>query len=189
MRIIPAILTNDLEEFDDLMARVIVSKKFDSVQVDFIDGEYTNNKTLLPNEIDSNFKMDAHLMVVENNLQEYLKYANKFNRVIVQMESVASPENYDSLALDIHSPIEAIEPYLENLKYLNLMAIEPGFGGQELDLKIFENLSYLSNLRRLKHLSFLIAVDGGVEQKHLKKLEELGVDEVVVGAVRVLEWN
>lgn len=189
MKVVPAILTNNLQEFDDLMARIVVSKKFDRVQVDFIDGEYTNNKTITPSQVNSAFRMDAHLMVVENNLQEYLKYANKFNRVIVQVESVASPENYDSLALDIHSPIEAVEPYLENLKYLNLMAIEPGFGGQELDLKIFENLSYLSNLRNLRHLSFLIGVDGGVEQKHLKRLEELGVDEVVVGAARVLEWK
>lgn len=188
MQIIPAILTSDIEEFNNLLARVSVTKKYNRVQIDFIDGEYTKNKTLLPSEVNSNQKMDAHLMIVEKNLQEYLKDRNKFDRVIVQMESISRPEDFDCLALDIHSPIEAIKPYLPKLKLVNLMSIEPGFGGQELDPAIFRHLSYLSNLRNLGHLSFLIAVDGGVEKKHLDKLEETGADEVVVGAKRVLSW-
>ena len=31
-------------------------------------------------------------------------------------------------------------------------------------------------------------MDGGVEKEHLQMLEDLGVDEVAVGAKRVLEW-
>ena len=42
-----------------------LSPKYDRVQVDFIDGEYTNNKTLLPDQTNTNLKMDAHLMVTE----------------------------------------------------------------------------------------------------------------------------
>lgn len=185
MQIIPAILTNDPEEFENLLARV--SHKFDRVQVDFIDGEYTNNKTIFPSQANSIFKMDAHLMVVERNLQEYLKDRNKFDRIIVQMESISSPESFDCLALDIHSPIESIKPYLPKLKLVNLMAIEPGHGGQELDLGILKKISNLSSLRDLG--DFKIAVDGGVKQEHLEKLESLGVDEVVVGAQRMLSWK
>lgn len=188
MKIIPAILTGNLKEFDDLMNGIRLDDKYDRVQIDFIDGEYTNNKSLRVEELESvskypQIKFDAHLMVIEKNLQEYIKKLEGFNRVIVQMESVARPEAYKCLALDIHSPIEAVKPYLQNLKYLNLMAIEPGFGGQELDLRIFERVSYLRNLG-----NFTIAVDGGVEKEHLQKLEDLGVDEVVVGAKRLLSW-
>lgn len=191
MQIIPAILTSSLEEFNNLLASI--SPKYDRVQVDFIDGEYTNNKSLRVEELESiskypEIKFDAHLMVIGKNLQKYLDSLKNFNRVIVQMESVARPEDHECLALDIHSPVEAIEPYLKNLKYLNLMAIEPGFGGQELDLTIFNKISDLSNLRSLNHLSFLMSVDGGVEKEHLQKFEELGVDEVIVGAKRLLSW-
>ncbi|MEK7163583.1 MAG: hypothetical protein AAB768_00375 [Patescibacteria group bacterium] len=191
MQIIPAILTNDIEEFNNLLVRVSVTKKYDRVQVDFIDGEYTNNLTILPKDIKNPYdlKIDAHLMVVEKNLQSYLDSLVGFDRIIVQMESISRPENYDCLALDIHSPIEAIMPYLPKLKLVNLMAIEPGHGGQTADLRIFETISNLSNLRHLKNLSFLISVDGGVEQKHLDLLAGLGVDEVVVGANRVLSWS
>lgn len=190
MKLVPAILTKDLKEFDDLMAKIIISKKFDRVQVDFIDGEYADNITFRPAEIDlvpySGISFDAHLMVAENNILNYSLTAKKvgFERIIAQIESISSPEKFECLALDVHSPVALLEPYLKKLKYINLMAIEPGFGGQTMDLRIFNNISYLRNLG-----DFTIAVDGGVEQEHLKKLEELGVDEVVVGAARMLEWK
>lgn len=185
MQIIPAILTSDLEEFNNLLARVSVTKKYNRVQIDFIDGQYVDNLTILPKDIKNPYslKLDAHLMVVEKNLQEYLKNLEKFDRIIVQMESISRPEDFDCLALDIHSPIEAIVPYLPKLKLVNLMSIEPGFGGQDLDLRIIQKVSYLRSLGNFK-----IAVDGGIEQEHLEKLESLGVDEVVVGANRVLSW-
>ncbi len=187
MIIVPAILTNDIEEFENLLARV--SHKFDRVQIDFIDNEYAKNLTILPKDIKNPYdlKLDAHLMVVEKNLQSYLASLVGFDRIIVQMESISNPENFDCLALDIHSPIEAIKPYLSKLKLVNLMSIEPGIGGQELDLRIIQKVSYLSNLRNLG--DFRISVDGGIEQEHLEKLESLGVDEVVVGASRMLSWK
>lgn len=184
----PAILTSDPQELDVLLRQIRDSKKFERVQIDFVDGEYANNKSVRVEECKSissypGIKFDAHLMVVEKNLQEYLKDLAKFDRIIVQMESIARPEDFDCLALGIHSPIESIKLYLPKLKLVNLMSIEPGFGGQEFDPGVFKKVSYLRNLGNFK-----IAVDGGVEREHLEKLAGLGVDEVVVGARRVLEW-
>jgi len=192
MKIIPAILTSDIEEFGNLLAQV--AREYDRVQIDFVDGEFALNKSIKIEECKSikNFpeiKFDAHLMVTETNLQGYLKNLEYFDRTIVQMESIYSPEDFDCLALDINSPVEAIKPYLPKLKLVNLMSIEPGLGGQKLDLRIFDHLSYLSNLRNLSNLKFKISVDGGVEPKHLEKLELLGANEVVVGAFRVLSWK
>jgi len=194
MQIIPAILTDKQSELIELIKQIGQSERFTRVQIDFVDGEYAANKSIRVEECKSirnypEIKFDAHLMVIEKNLQSYLNNLAGFDRIIVQMESVSHPENYNCLALDIHSPIEAIEPYLAKLKLINLMAIEPGLGGQELDLGILDKLSYLSNLRNLGHLSFLISVDGGIEKRHLQILKDLGVDEVAVGAKRVLEWN
>lgn len=185
MLITPAILTNDIEEFENLLARISQAKKFDRVQIDFIDGEYANNQTVLPKDVKNPYelKLDAHLMVVEKNLQEYLRNLRLFDRIIVQMESIANPENFGCLALDIHSPIEAIEPYLPKLKLLNLMSIEPGFGGQDFDNHVLPKIIKLRTLG-----NYQIAIDGGIEKKHLESLEKAGADEVVVGAARVLEW-
>lgn len=197
MNIIPAILTDNLEEFGGLVEEVIKTGKYQRIQVDLVDGEYANNKTLDYQDIEisryqDKIKFDAHLMVMEKNVDQYYEEAKKagFDRIIVQMESVACPEKYDGLAMDMHSPSEAIEPYLGNLKVVVVMGVEPGFGGQDFDNRIIESLSRLNRLKRENGYKFRICVDGGVQKETLPILEELGVDEVVIGARRLLTfWN
>ncbi|KKU56673.1 MAG: Ribulose-phosphate 3-epimerase [Candidatus Amesbacteria bacterium GW2011_GWA2_47_11b] len=186
MEIIPAILTSDPLELEVLLRRIRDSKKYSRVQVDFVDGEYADNKSITPLRMKlgwgQGLKFDAHLMVVQKNLDDYVKNLFGFDRVIVQMESVSRPEDFDCLALDVHSPVAAIEPYLPSLKLVNLMAIEPGRGGQEFSDEVMEKV------KKLRRYEYSLCVDGGVEQEHLPVLEKMGVDEVAVGAKRVLEW-
>lgn len=192
MKIIPAILTSDVKEMDGLLRKIRDSKRFERVQIDFVDGEYAANKSVRVEDLPAgrqDLGFDAHLMVVEKNLAEYVNGLQGFDRVIVQMESISRPEDFDCLALDVHSPVEAIEPCLSRLKLVNLMAIEPGFGGQEFDVEVMKKIKRLSELRSRENYKYEICVDGGIEQEHLPILEKLGVDEVAVGAKRVLEWN
>jgi pentose-5-phosphate-3-epimerase len=130
-------------------------------------------------------------MVTENNIVEWSAMAKKFGfeRVIAQMESIAHPEDFTGLAIDIHSPIEAIKKYLKHLEIVIVMSVEPGYGGQAFVDSAKQHLSDLSNLRRLSNLSFEICVDGGIEKEHLVELENLGADSVAVGVKRVLEWG
>lgn len=194
MQIIPAILTADATESRSLLEKISSLGKFGRVQFDFIDGEYTNNKTITPEEVDLTpflgLEFDAHLMVVENNAAEYVKQAGKvgFDRIIVQSESVSHPENYSGLALDIHSPVESIQQYLSRQEVVVVMAIEPGFGGQDFDDETIQKVMNLSDLRIKNNWGYAIQVDGGVQKENLETLEKAGADEVVVGAKRVLEW-
>ncbi len=188
MEIIPAILTNKQSELIKLIKQIEQSKRFSRVQIDFVDGEYAASKTIKPMEADLipffPLKFDAHLMVAENNILEWSLMAKEFgfDRVIAQVESISHPEEFTALALDVHSPVEAIKPYLANLTYIVVMSVEPGFGGQE-----FTDAA-IGHVKELKKFGVTICVDGGIEKQHLQMLEDLGVDEVAVGAKRVLEW-
>ncbi|TSC87908.1 MAG: hypothetical protein G01um101416_223 [Microgenomates group bacterium Gr01-1014_16] len=195
MEIIPAILTNDPVEFGELMRRIGESKKFGRVQIDFIDGEYAANESVKVSECKSvkrypELKFDAHLMVTERNINKYVQEAKNvgFDRIIAQMESISRPEDFSALALDIHSPVEAIKPYLPKLKYVVVMSVEPGFGGQEFNKTTLDKIRQIGQIGRINGYKFKICVDGGVQKEHLKILEEAGADEVAVGARRVLEW-
>lgn len=194
MQIVPAILTDDVTELGELLRRIRDSGKFKRVQIDFIDGEFANNKTIRPSEYDLipylPLKFDAHLMVVEKNITEWSKLAEKmgFDRIIPQVESISRPEDFSALALDVHSPIEAIKLFLPKLDYVIVMSVEPGFGGQEFNEKTLDKIRQIGRIRRIKKYNFKICVDGGVEKEHLKILEEAGADEVAVGAKRVLLW-
>jgi len=46
MEIIPAILTDDPLELDALLRKIREGKKFERVQIDFIDGEFAANRTI-----------------------------------------------------------------------------------------------------------------------------------------------
>jgi len=194
MEIIPAILTNDVQELDNLLRRIRDSQKFTRVQIDFIDGEYAANETFKPMEADlipySPLKFDAHLMVTENNIVEWSKMAEKFgfDRVIAQMESISRPQDFSCLAIDFHSPVTVVRPYLPKLNLVLVMSVEPGFGGQEFVEAAKQDVQELVRLRREKKYNYRICVDGGIEKQHLPELERLGVDEVAVGTKRVLEW-
>ena len=159
------------------------------MQIDFIDGEFAANRTIKPTECDLipylPLRFDAHLMVTENNVLEWSKAAEKmgFERVIPQLENISRPEEFSALALDLETSVEKIEPYLGNLDLVLVMSVKAGFGGQEFDEVVYEKI------RALKKRGVRICVDGGVDQEHLPILENLGVDEVAVGAKRVLSWK
>lgn len=195
MQIIPAILTSDPLELDKYLKILRDGQKYKRVQVDFIDGEFAANKTFKPMEVDVipylPLKFDAHLMVTENNIVEWSIMATRFGfeRVIAQMESISHPEEFTGLALDLHSPVEAIKKYLKNLEIVVIMSVEPGFGGQAFVDSAKGHISDLRSLRDLSQLKFEICVDGGVEKEHLDELENLGADSVAVGVKRVLEWD
>lgn len=194
MLIIPAILTNDVTELDNLLRQIRDSKKYSRVQIDFVDGEFAKNLTIKPSDCDlipyMPLKFDAHLMVKGDNVLFWGKVAEQmgFDRVIMQMEFGES-DDYKCLGIDLDTPVETIQKRLKDLELVLLMSVRAGFGNQKFDVGALEKISYLSNLRNLRNLKFKICVDGGIEQEHLPILEKLGVDEVAVGAKRVLEWK
>jgi len=195
MKIYPSILFDKKEEAEEWIKKAAETEKYERMQVDFVDGEYTTHKTV-PVEAFifikkyPHIKFDAHLMVTQNNIDKYLSECKQagFDRIIVQMESVSNPEKYQALSIDIHSPVKSIEPYLKNLNYINVMSIEPGFGGQKLRDEVIKKIKLLSEWREFHKFKYLICVDGGVEKEMLPELEKLGVDEVVVGVKRLLQW-
>jgi pentose-5-phosphate-3-epimerase len=66
MEIIPAILTNDPSELKKLLG--MAEGKAKRVQIDIIDGEFVDNKTVEPlvlENIETNLDLDFHLMVGE----------------------------------------------------------------------------------------------------------------------------
>jgi ribulose-phosphate 3-epimerase len=194
MEIIPAILTSEAYEAKKMLQEVKKDGRFGKVQIDFVDGEYNNNLTIKPEDVDLTpfleMEFDAHLMVTEKNLLKYKLQAVKvgFDRIIVQVESISRPEEFYGLALDIHSPVLAIEKYLPRLNVVVVMGVEPGFGGQNMSDKVFEKVRRLSYLRNLGDLRYKVCVDGGVEKEMLEELEKAGADEVAVGVKRLLEW-
>ena len=81
------------------------------------------------------------------------------------------------------TPVDKIYKFLTSCDLVLIMTVEPGFGGQEFDLKasgkILRLREYLDN-NDLPNV--LISVDGGINDVTGKLCKDLGVDVLVAGS-------
>lgn len=201
MILYPAILTDSIEELQAQIDLVSPFSEIELVQIDIIDGLFTDNLTVTPADLlDVDFgrlKIDFHLMVEEplNYLYEILDWQKQLpiRSVIAQIERMTHPVEFVSkarssqlepgLSLDLFTPIDEIEPaLLAKLDRVQLMAIEAGEQGKHLQPLIFSKLTALSQQAKQHNPELEIVVDGGVKLTNVAKLKEHGASAVAVGS-------
>lgn len=196
VEIVPAILTNDLSDFRKKYAELFaLSQHFKYLHVDFIDGEFVPNKTLLPEDVTflktSPLLLVAHLMV-KNPCQyfEAIKEAG-FESVIFHLEALNSPEEImetiakakhlgikPGLALNPETPLHALGSWIGQVALVQLMGVHPGKQGQEF---LPETLDKIRQLRQLSK-SVIIGVDGGIKTGIAREVAQAGADILVAGS-------
>jgi ribulose-phosphate 3-epimerase len=198
--IIPSILTDNLGDFETRLKRIeeavdvngaVISK----IQIDVVDGEFVDNKTLDPSllgQIDTDLGLDFHLMVKEpvNWLE---KCANAgADRIIGHIEMMKSQVEfvekvqetglYVGLAVDLGTPITKLDPViLTNVDVVLVMAVKAGWGGQKFDPSVLDKIKALDEIRVRDSTPFKICVDGGETETTIDETHFAGADEVVIG--------
>lgn len=184
--IIPAILEKDWVEIKKKLENC---KQFaSSVHIDFIDGEFSDNKSFLEFEpfkdYRQEFDLEAHLMVNEpiNYIEKladagFNTFVGHIEKMNDQVEFVAKAENFGAvaLALDLNTSIEEINVNLDDLDQILLMSVKAGKSGQEFDESV------LLKIKALRSKFFgKIEIDGGINSKTLKLAKEAGVNNFCV---------
>jgi ribulose-phosphate 3-epimerase len=195
MEIIPIILTADPIEARELMEQISAAKKFKRVQVNFIDGEFVENFSVKPDQLDLtpflNMMWDAHLMVVQRNLGEYIGYAHKlgFDRVIVQFDQVENLKDYKNIDVDLPTPLQILNPGMfADKELVVIQSAKAGWGGKKIDPGTWERIEWFKKIRRENGFTYKIQVKGGIQKADLELLDKAGVDEAGVKVGRVMEW-
>jgi ribulose-phosphate 3-epimerase len=86
------------------------------------------------------------------------------------------------VVLNPSTPLQSVDWILEYVDYVLVMSVNPGFGGQAF---IPNSLDKIKELRRMIHnrkLSTLIEIDGGVNEKTISAIADVGVDIFVAGS-------
>src|SRR5260221_12337308 len=149
MKIIPAILTSDLNELTELEKKA--EGVVDRIQIDIIDHKFADNSTVDPSVlkgIKSNLNLDFHLMVKDP--VEWVSHcirsgAKAEDRVIGQIEmmqnqnefieKVISSGSLPGLAVDLPTNIDKLDQsVLSKIDVILLLSVPAGFSGQEFDL-------------------------------------------------------
>lgn len=181
MKIVPAILTSDKEEY---MAQYNKLDLFDEIQVDLMDGLFVSNKSLSVDDVENplNKFLEAHLMV-KDPLQYFSSLKNKgFRRVVAHIEAVSDMDSFLKEAIKNNfEPVIAFNPnsklkLIKGVKNYLKMTVIPGNQGQELDLNALEDaLSF-----KKSNPSLNIGIDGGVNLDNVSKL--LDLDYLCIGS-------
>ncbi len=196
IKVAPSVLSAD---FGNLARDVeeICNSGCDLVHVDVMDGHFVPNLTIGPVVVSAIAKaatkpLDIHLMVQNNTFfvelfaplkPEYISFhieeEKHPHRLIQKIRSLGIKP---AIVLNPHTPPESVEFLLADLDMVLLMSVNPGFGGQSFIDSVIPKAARLNEMRNKINPDCLIQVDGGVSDKNIHLLKEVGIDVVVAGS-------
>ena len=164
------------------------------LHLDVMDGHFVPNLTYGLTIVEAirgltEMVLDAHLMI--SNPGDYLqRYRDAGADVItIHAEAVETPGKMladirslgvaAGLAINPPTPLSRIEDCLDDCDLILVMSVNPGFGGQQFDPVA---LAKLSQLRDRVPPETVLEIDGGVNEKTIRRCSEAGADWLVAGS-------
>jgi D-allulose-6-phosphate 3-epimerase len=175
----------------------VLCKYFDAVHVDIADGHFCRSVQLSPGFVEAirpecTVPIDVHLMVdVPSDFLGALARSGT-DSVTIHVESAGRDANRliaELRASDVDvgiavcptTPLSAIEELLRLVDMVTVLAVEPGFSGQQMSPSTLLRVERLVALRERSDTKFRIQVDGGVRSESLNGLISAGADCLVLG--------
>jgi len=192
----PSILSADLTRLGE-QAREAEAAGIDGLQVDVMDGRFVPNITFGPLVVRAlrsavSVPLDVHLMIVqpEKYLEDFA--AAGANRLMVHQEacrhlhrvlqSIHELGLEAALALNPATPLSTLEDVLDLTDAIQLMTVNPGFGGQPFIRSQVDKIRRLRQMLEERGLDIPIAVDGGIDPTTAPLVVEAGATVLVAGS-------
>jgi ribulose-phosphate 3-epimerase len=192
VQIVPSILSADVARLGE-QVREAVAAGADRIQVDVMDGHFVPNLTFGPLVVEavrriSDIPIEAHLMVERPELfiEAFAKSGASLIEVQVEattslyrtVESIKELGAQAGVAINPATSVEALREILPYITLVNVMTVEPGFGGQKFIVHSPDKI------RRLRAMApdIQIEVDGGIDAKTAPLAVKAGATLLVAGS-------
>ncbi len=196
IQIIPSILSADFSKLGEA-AREAEAAGVRAIQIDVMDGLFVPNITFGSGVVAAlrsyvNVILDVHLMIVEpeRHLEDY-KEAGA-DRIIVHQEacrhlhrilqSIREMGIESGVSLNPATPLETIEEVLDLADVVQVMTVNPGFGGQPFIHSQLDKIHRLKEKLDKRKLKTAIAVDGGIDKDTAPLVVKEGATLLVAGS-------
>lgn len=87
------------------------------------------------------------------------------------------------VAVNPHTPVSFLQDILHDADIINLMSVNPGFGGQSFIPYTIVKIKELRKMIDRRKLDTLIEIDGGVTVDNAATILKAGADVLVAGSV------
>lgn len=195
-RLFPSMIASDLARLADEVGEV-VGAGVDGLHFDVMDGNFVPNITLGADVIGAlrpltDLPFDAHLMVTQPDVLAPDIVRAGANRVAIHPEIGGHLQRsltclremgaQPGVAINPATPLESIEWVLDDVDYVLVMSVNPGFSGQEFIPASVPKIEALRELIAGRRHGIRIMLDGGVVPENIGMLAETGVADFVTGA-------
>ncbi len=191
IEVVPSILSADVGRLAEQVEEAERGGA-DRIQVDVMDGHFVPNLTFGPLVVEAvrratNLPIEAHLMVERPEL--FVEAFIKAGATLIEVQVESTTSLYRTVqtirelgakpgvAINPGTPVEDLREILPYVDLVNVMTVEPGFGGQKFIPHSPEKI------RRVRDLSpdFEIEVDGGIDARTAALVVAAGATVLVAG--------
>lgn len=169
----------------------------DAIQVDVMDGRFVPVITFGPGVVRAlrplvSVTLEVHLMIVEPERQLEAFAEAGADRIIVHQEtcphihrtlqSICEHGVEAGLTLNPGTPLSTIEEVLDLADLIQVMTVNPGWGGQAFLHSQLDKICHLRQLLDARDLNIPIAVDGGIGPTTAPLVVEAGATVLISGS-------
>jgi ribulose-phosphate 3-epimerase len=169
----------------------------DLIHIDIMDGHFVPNLTFGPQLVSAlkkktSIPLDVHLMV--DNPHEAIPLFSEAGADWLSIHPETSIHLHKDIthikdlgkkagiALNPATPFQVMNDIIQEVDYILIMSVNPGFGGQSFIAHSREKIRRLKTYLKKQNLDIPIEIDGGVTLENMEPLIQDGVSMFVAGS-------